>query len=489
MDKEYFLKRLTIANPSRLQTCNYEHLPATFLATDKIPIECLRHGIFHQRAYSHLFSSGCSKCGREKTLRTITNTKQEFINRSVSRFGDRFNYDKTNYVKQDCELIITCKVHGDLTLTPHAHFWSTYGCAKCDYEIPRAKRFKVALERAKEVHGDKYDYSKINYSNSSDKVEIVCPKHGSFWQSLFSHCKIGNECPKCAKDKEKVPLKEFLARAYKLHGEKDSYDKVAYNALNDHVTITCKTHGDYTQRAGSHLAGYRCRKCHVDQYILSTEQFIENARKVHGDKYDYSKVVYRGNKKPVEIICPTHGSFFLKPNGHVSTRQGCGLCQESKGEIAVEVFLKKYRLEYVRQYRVQPYLFRYDFYLPEFDIYIEFHGKQHYMPVDLFGGQLGFEKTKERDERKRDIVKEVGGTLIELSYLCLKDGSVEKELIARLKKAYVKWYVIDGKIKAFKTHQDVYNTFNIPEEVLVRFIDQEVMTRVNNFDFLFKSTL
>lgn len=485
MDKEYFLKRLNATNPLKLQTYSYDHLPETFLATDKVPIECLKHGIFYQKVCSHLFSSGCPECGKEKTLSSRTNTKQEFINRSISRFGDRFNYDKTVYTKQDCELTITCKVHGDLTLTPLAHFWSTYGCAKCDYEIPRAKRFNIALERARQIHGDKYDYSRINYVNSSEKVEIVCPIHGSFWQSMFSHSKDGNECPKCSKDKERVTLDEFIARSRKLHCDKDSYDKTNYSVLQDEVTITCKVHGDYTQRANSHLAGYRCRKCHIDEYLLSKEQFVRNAKEVHGDAYDYSKVVYKGNKVPVEIDCKKHGAFWIKPNAHVASRGRCPRCAQSNGEEFVETFLLKYNFKYVRQYVIKPFRYRYDFFLPDHNLFIEYNGLQHYKPIDFFGGEKTFLSTQERDEHKKDIVRNNKGKLLIVPHTFNTVPAVEAELIRLMKRANAKWYVIDGKVVVFKKVIEVFSYFNIPMTILIRNLDKEVQKRVKSFQVLF----
>jgi len=115
------------------------------------------------------------------------------------------------------------------------------------------------IEEARQVHGDKYDYSKVEYVNSATKVCIVCPEHGEFWQ-----------------------------------------------------------------RAGEHLKGKGCIKC-AKHYKPTTEEFIEKARKAHGDKYDYSKVEYVNNKTKVCIICPEHGEFWQKPNNHLSG-QGCPFC-------------------------------------------------------------------------------------------------------------------------------------------------------------------
>lgn len=125
---------------------------------------------------------------------------------------------------------------------------------------------------------------------------------------------------------------------------------------------------------------------------------------------------------------------------------GCQLCYESKGEVAIELFLKKYNIRYIREYRIIPHLYRYDFYLPDLNIYIEFNGVQHYKPISIFGGLEGHSKIKHNDKVKKHLVSQNNGCLIILTYLNLNDGSLEKVLISKLKYAYNYWFVINNKI-------------------------------------------
>ena len=131
----------------------------------------------------------------------------------------------------------------------------------------------------------------------------------------------------------------------------------------DYITIECYRHGPFAQRADSHLYGSGCIICNKEARKLSREEFIRKAREVHGDKYDYSKVKYNGNKRPVEIICKKHGSFWKKPNAHISSSSGCSYCWESTGEKLTAVCLDKYNIKYIRQYKISPYKYRYDFFL------------------------------------------------------------------------------------------------------------------------------
>lgn len=180
------------------------------------------------------------------------------------------------------------------------------------------------IEKAKKIHDDKYDYSKVEYKGSRYKVCIICPEHGEFWQEANSHLK-GCGCNKCAKNKHKYNnINTFIQEAILIHGNKYDYNKVTFNSKTDKITIICPIHGEYTTTPYIHLIGCECPKC-AKRYSYDTEEWIEKARKIHGDKYDYSKVEYKNNRTKVCIICPEHGEFYMTPNCHF-LGQGCPIC-------------------------------------------------------------------------------------------------------------------------------------------------------------------
>lgn len=485
MNKESFLKKLEAKQPLAIKSFNYDLLPETFEYNTEIQIQCSIHGVFLQKAYAHLSKATCRSCWLDKKGNLRALTTEDFIAKSKARFGDKFVYDKTEYIRKDVALTITCPMHGDIVLTPDEHRWTKHGCRHCDHDIPRMIQKEKVLSKAKEVHGNQYDYSRVNYENMNDKVEIVCYRHGSFWQSLYDHTARLTICPQCSRDADKLTLEEFIKRSRVIHGDSYDYGKVKYKDAQTAVIITCKKHGDFSQRAYSHLSGNKCKKCHVEETRLTTEEFIKNAKAIHGDKYDYSKIIYTGNKKPVEIICPDHGVFWQKPNSHVTGKNGCRLCFESKGEKSVVDFLEKYGIGYIREYPIKPHRYRYDFYLSDFNVFIEFHGIQHYMPVEFFGGERAFLKTRERDEIKEDLVIQHNGELIVLNYLNLIQDSVEKELIRRLKKIYKYWFVVNGEIKVFNNILDIYRTFDISLKVLGKNVISEVAKKIKDFKVLF----
>ena len=210
------------------------------------------------------------------------------------------------------------------------------------------------IERFKKVHGDKYDYSKVKYIDSKTDVIIICPIHGEFKQKPNKHYNHKQNCPKCAK----------INTSKKL--------------------------------------------------IKNTEWFINKAKEIHGDKYDYSKVKYVGTKDSVTIICPIHGEFEQIPNDHLS-KHGCPKCGNVTSflENSIEKLLMDNNIEFNKQKTFDWLKYKknlkLDFYLPQYNVAIECQGKQH------FGiGNWKNENTLilERDYMKNELCKKYGIKLL-----------------------------------------------------------------------------
>lgn len=123
----------------------------------------------------------------------------------------------------------------------------------------------------------------------------------------------------------KLTLEEFIEKAKKVHGNYYDYSKVIYNGVKNHITIICPKHGLFRQHAGSHLQGNECPECKREKQFLTTEEFIKRAQEVHGDKYDYSRVEYKSARDYVNIICPRHGVFRQRAYIHLNG-SGCIKC-------------------------------------------------------------------------------------------------------------------------------------------------------------------
>ena len=207
------------------------------------------------------------------------------------------------------------------------------------------------IEKAKKVHGDKYDYSKVEYVNSKTPVCIICSEHGEFHITPSSYL-MGRGCPKCGNSKKgqnkKLTKEEFILRVREIHGWKYDYSKVNYINNRTKVCIICPEHGEFWQTPDSHLNNHGCPKCGKisSSYnrTKTSEEFIEKAREIHGDKYDYSKVEYQGIYKKVSIICPEHGEFWQVAHDHLKGAE-CQKCANIKRKLgrlsSTEEFIEK----------------------------------------------------------------------------------------------------------------------------------------------------
>jgi conserved hypothetical protein len=191
------------------------------------------------------------------------------------------------------------------------------------------------IKKARSVHGDRYDYSKVEYKGNKVRVTIICKEHGEFTQTPSKHY-MKRGCPICSRYSHiKNPIhvvfstKDFIEKARSVHGDKYDYSKVEYKNNRIQVEIICPVHGSFFQKPYSHLKGCGCFPCSRnranDMMRHSTEGFIKKAREIHGDRYDYSKVKYTKNNRNVTIICKEHGEFQQTPYSHLKSN-GCNKC-------------------------------------------------------------------------------------------------------------------------------------------------------------------
>ena len=293
---------------------------------EKVCIVCKDggHGEFYQTPNSHLKGSGCPKCYFESAGNTRRLTIEEFIERSSGVHGNRYDYSKVDYKNIREKVCIICSKHGDFYQSPSSHLLGS-GCPRCGGVGKSSTEEFVKV--AKEIHGDKYDYSKVDYKNSATKVCIICPDHGEFYQTPNGHLQ-DKGCPKCGLDKlRKSHCKStevFIKDARKVHSNKYDYSKVDYKGSKNKVCIICSIHGEFEQAPSMHLLGRGCPKCGRN-VRLTVEDFIKKAKKVHGGLYEYGKVDYKNNTTPVEIFCKVHGYFDQTPSSHLQG-SGCPKC-------------------------------------------------------------------------------------------------------------------------------------------------------------------
>lgn len=283
-------------------------------------------------------------------LMGIKSTTEAFIKKAKTIHGDVYDYSECFYVNNSTKVTIICKIpdHGEFHILPsnHTRIKAT-GCPKCSKEF-QASQFRSTtpdfIIKAKAIHGDMYNYERVDYKGAFEPVDIICQKHGSFMQQPTSHLG-GAGCNKCAAEKTSErclkPVEDFIKSSRELHGDKFDYSAVDYQGSWKPVKIHCPDHGWFEQAPVNHLnSTHGCSKCAVvnkksqpkrikiispETMLKNRDDFIKQAREVHGDKYGYSNVNFRFKRNKVKIICPIHGEFEQTPTSHLRGSR-CNQC-------------------------------------------------------------------------------------------------------------------------------------------------------------------
>jgi very-short-patch-repair endonuclease len=293
------------------------------------------------------------------------------------------------------------------------------------------------INKANKIHQNKYDYSKSSYFGANKKLIIICPKHGEFFQSPAGHLHNKHGCPKCSN--VYVPTtKEFIKNMKILHNNKYDYSKCIYRGANSKIKIICPIHGEFEQRVNEHRIGCGCKKC-SNCHNWNTNEYIENAKKIHGNEYDYSNTNYKNARTKIKIICKIHGVFEQRPNSHLNGC-GCPTCKISHGENKILQFLIKNNFNYVTEKTFLKCknpktntLLKYDFYIPSKNLLIEFDGAQHFHQTWLkkfTTSNADLKSIQYRDKIKTKFAKNNGIELLRIPYT--KITSTEKILTDKL---------------------------------------------------------
>ena len=326
---------------------------------NKICVICPEHGEYYKSITGH-FRSGCPKCNMPNyQLDTLG-----FIAKAKQLYGDKYDYSKSVYKDIYSKVCVTCLKHGDLMVIPNS-FLRGNGCKKCATELNAIRQKQKAandfVSKAMLIHGDYYDYSKVNYKSAREKICIICPVHGEFWQTPNGHLN-GCECPKCAHRSWAYSAEEYIELAKKVHPEYN-YDEVKYVNNNTLIKVICPEHGVFEISPYYLLHGGQCTECTIR---------------------------------------------------HIESRQ----------ENKIRKILDKHSIRYIREKQF-PWLKRgrsmpLDFYLPDYNIAIECQGMQHFKSMSFFGGEAGFEDIIDRDTLKKELCQEHGIRILYYSDLKIR---------------------------------------------------------------------
>lgn len=240
------------------------------------------------------------------------------------------------------------------------------------------------IERAKAVHGDKYDYSRVDYITYNDNVKIICKEHGEFEQSYNAHVYQQQKCPKCGGRINNI--NDLINKFRTIHGNTYDYSLITeYKSPKVKIPIICYQHGVFYQNSDNHVQGKGCPKCIGRN--KTTEDIINEMKLKHGNIYDYSEVKYKTMKTKVKILCREHGVFLQSPDNHISKGHGCPKCIFSTGEQIISEYLGKRHIDYISQKKFKDCKnlktgkhLKFDFYIKTYNICIEYDGIQHFKP-------------------------------------------------------------------------------------------------------------
>jgi hypothetical protein len=336
-------------------------------------------------------------------------SNDRFILESREQHGDRYDYSLVEYKNNKTKVKIICKEHGVFEQMPYNHLKGSI-CRKCSYEnISKRtnKGYDLFIEDSVKIHGDRYDYSLVEYKNNKTKVKIICKEHGMFEQRPDLHLYSG--CIKCVGNFKKSKC-QFIEDSVKIHGDRYDYSLVEYKNNKTKVKIICKEHGVFEQIPKSHINESGCWKC-KENNPKDIGYFIEKSNIIHNNRYDYSKSVYINALTKLEIVCSKHGSFFQKPNKHITSKQGCPKCKRSKGVDMICRILDENNIKYKNEKTIKGCvsennkLLYFDIFVND-DLVIEYDGEQHFIPIKNWGGEENLKKIKARDSIKDNFCKE-----------------------------------------------------------------------------------
>ena len=288
--------------------------------------------------------------------------------------------------------------------------------------MPKPLTKEIFIERARKVHGDKYNYSKVEYKDSHTPVIILCPIHGEFAKPPYKHLQ-GHGCQKCVHRSTKYTIDEVKKLIHEKYGDKYDTSLIEnYKNNKEDLPLICKEHGYFEASWNDLDNNHGCQKCgnirNSESKKKSIEEFEKEARLIHGDKYIYYFDEYVDRSTEFSITCKKCGKTFKQTPFHHLQGCGCSNCCKSKLENEIEDYLTNNNIQFIQQKKFE-WLGKQslDFYLPKFNIAIECQGGQHFKPIEHFGGLDSFSKTKFLDERKKYLCEKNGIKLIYYSNL------------------------------------------------------------------------
>jgi very-short-patch-repair endonuclease len=376
---------------------------------NKSIIKCKIHGGFLQSAAKHIKGQGCKICSNSYSI--------EEVKIKILNLHKNYEFDFSGYVNTKSKILMKCK-HGE-KLIRVTQLLDGQACIYCKGKIWDENDLRNKLLT---THNNKYSY-KDGFLNK-ENIIVSCKLHGDFTIRKDKHL-LGYGCRKCSKKKKYD--NNFFIECLKNKFNNYSFEKCNFIDFKNKVIITCNKHGDFSSKPEILLSGHGCNLCGIESKKYTNDEFL-NICKLRYPEIDHSITEYKGINEYISATCDKHGIFKQKAGYYLNYSKGCPICKETKGEKTIRIFLEENFYKFNQQY--PKYGFYFDFYLPEKNIFIEFDGKQHFEPIEYFGGLKKFEYQKHRDVLKEELLKVNNEKLIRIPYWNIKkiNEILKKEL-------------------------------------------------------------
>lgn len=438
----------------------YDYSESVYVAgLSPITIRCIKHNhYFTVQAGNHIstkqrrFSGGCPICAQERITaaralrensimaqikkiraRKSKKTSQEiFIEKAKEKYPD-YDYSKVEYKGRDTVVTLICPKHGEFAIRPRTLLSKEkgkrpHGCWECcGMKKPALNNSEMFKEKVLAIYDEKYVFHWEDYKCKTSLIRVECKLHGEHKVSVYSILH-GGACGYC---NGRLYPKDWIKNAKAVHGDKYVYDESKPPQVkSDHIRYKCPIHGWQETRYDCHVdQKCGCPACAGYSNILSTEQrkanWVKRCKKKYNDRFDYSQFVYVNNDTKGLITCKEHHySYMITPWGHLRGAGGCPFCTGSEGEVHIRTWLENHHINFVPQYSIpNENLFckrqhlMIDFYLPDYRMFIEMNGEQHYKYIACFHqDSWTFEDQQIRDESLRQYSKRHNVRLLVIKY-------------------------------------------------------------------------
>lgn len=447
---------------NKIHNGKYTYHEDTYISTKKdTTITCPIHGDFPQTPKRHMIGQGCPECGKEYARTYRKHNYQPFLDEVHKRFGDKFSFPliEQQYVNNKTYITVKCnKCDYEFPRRPNDLLSDKFnGCKNCKHiEVLERRKKKIEekkLNKLKNAKSDKEIFEKSFKKKFGEKLQPFMNEFITLYKEIHFKCNVCGYvfkrkpynclrscgCPKCRNsNNQKLTLEQFTERANQIHNFKYDYSESEYIDTDTRLKVICHEkdefgdeHGEFWVTPHSHIGMMKsgCPKC-SGKFRKDTEYFIKQAKRVHGDKYDYSNTHYVKALKDIEVICKEHGSFWLTPNEHLMG-QGCPLCKESHLEKEMRVFLDEKGINYTPQARFDwlrtndtKKKMSLDYYIKDLNVAIECQGVQHFNAKRFWNNNKDKEeevkKIKKRDKLKKKLCEEHGIKVLYYSNLGIK---------------------------------------------------------------------